>query len=97
MLAPHPSEPGRFDAVWIAGGRVVDWGPLVGLGELVARSRRAVAAAGAGWLSPEAIAEARLVGAWVAAHDPPALELGLGVGEAEHAALLARLGAPARG
>src|SRR4051812_15115342 len=26
VLAPHPAAPGRFDAVWIAGGRVVDWG-----------------------------------------------------------------------
>ena len=25
VVAPHPSKPGRFDAFWIAGGRVVDW------------------------------------------------------------------------
>ena len=29
-----------------------------------------------GWLPPEEIDETRLVGAWIAAHDPPALELG---------------------
>ena len=27
VLAPHPEAAGRFDAIWIAGGRVVDWGP----------------------------------------------------------------------
>ena len=26
VLAPHPAAPGRHDAFWIAGGRVVDWG-----------------------------------------------------------------------
>jgi DNA polymerase-3 subunit epsilon len=95
VLAPHPSQRGRFDAVWLAGGRVVDWGPLVDAPELAARSARALATAGGGWLPPEAVAEARLVGAWVAANAPPALELDPGMGEAEHAAFLARLGAPA--
>ena len=28
VLAPHPAKHGRFDAFWIAGGRVVDWGAL---------------------------------------------------------------------
>jgi DNA polymerase-3 subunit epsilon len=96
VLAPHPSARGRFDAVWIAGGRVVDWAPaapLVPVGELTARSSRALAAAGGGWLTPEAVAEARLVGAWVAAHSPPALELCAGVGEREHVAFLAAAGA----
>jgi DNA polymerase-3 subunit epsilon len=97
VLAPHPSDPARFDAVWIAGGRVVDWTPaaqLVGVGELAARSRRAVEFSGGGWLPADAIPEARLVGAWIAAREPPALELGLGVGAAEHAAFLDRVSAP---
>ncbi len=97
VLAPHPSESGRFDAVWIAGGRVVDWtpaAPLIGVPELTSRSHRAVTVAGGGWLAAEAIPEARLVGAWIAAHDPPALDLGLGVGESDHAAFLERLGVP---
>jgi DNA polymerase-3 subunit epsilon len=96
VLALHPSDPARFDGVWIAGGRVVDWtpaAPLVPVDELVSRSRRAVRIGGEGWLPAEEIPEARLVGAWIAAHDPPALELGLGVGEAEHAAFLQSLGA----
>jgi DNA polymerase-3 subunit epsilon len=95
VLAPHPSDPVRFDAVWIAGGRVVDWGPLVPAGELASRSRRAVRIGGEGWLPADEIPEARLVGAWIAAHDPPALELGLGVGEAEHTAFLTHAAATA--
>jgi DNA polymerase III subunit epsilon len=92
VLAPHPSDPARFDAVWIAGGRVVDWGPLVPLDELVSRSRRAVEAGGGGWLPADEIPEARLVGAWIASHDPPELELGLGVGFEEHAEFVASVG-----
>ena len=176
--------PGRFDAIWIAGGRVVDWGPVaprrddaaetsaraaagalvpaalmatrsrtagrrrarrhledgvtlardlapgragaglaragdalardragdalardLALGppgdtlarDFAARSARAFSAAPApgklgGWLPAEAVAEARLVGMWIAANRPPALELGARTGEAAHAAFLARLG-----
>ena len=47
-----------------------------------------------GWLPADAIAEARLVGAWIAANQPPALELGARTGEAAHAAFLARAGVP---
>jgi DNA polymerase III subunit epsilon len=97
VLAPHPTEAGRFDAVWIAGGRVVDWGPTDPAGsahELAVRSARALARAPAGglggWLPADAVAETRLVGLWVAAHAPPTLELHRGVGEPEHAAFLAR-------
>jgi DNA polymerase-3 subunit epsilon len=96
VLAPHPEAAGRFDALWIAGGRVVDWGPLDGA-PLAPRSARAFARAPApgrlgGWLPAEAIAEARLVGAWIAANDPPMLELGPRTGEAAHAAFLVRAG-----
>jgi DNA polymerase-3 subunit epsilon len=128
VLAPHPEAAGRFDAIWIAGGRVVDWGP-VGAGDdegddragavaharggspiaaprdpraalsadLAARSARAFRAAPApgklgGWLPADAVAEARLVGLWVAANRPPTLELGARTGEAAHTAFLARAG-----
>ena len=40
VLARHPSAP-RWDAFWLVGGRVCDWGPLPGLDEL---ARRTVAA-----------------------------------------------------
>jgi DNA polymerase-3 subunit epsilon len=103
VLAPHPEVPGRFDAIWIAGGRVVDWGPLGArpplARELAARSAQAFRAAPApgkvgGWLPADAVAEARLVGLWVAANRPPTLELGARTGEAAHTAFLARAGLP---
>ncbi|HZH24965.1 MAG TPA: exonuclease domain-containing protein [Solirubrobacteraceae bacterium] len=80
MLAPHPAAGGRFDAFWIAGGRVVDWGALpADATELAERSaaalRRAPRPELGGWLPVDEISETRLVGAWVAAHEPPALEL----------------------
>jgi DNA polymerase III subunit epsilon len=99
VLAPHPSASGRFDAVWIAGGRVADWGPVPGVQELAARSARVLARSAPGWLAPEELGEARLVGAWVAAHAPPVLELGPATGPAAHERFLARAGlaAPAAG
>jgi len=89
VLAPHPAARGRFDAFWIAGGRVVDWGALPrDEQELMTRSAAALRAAPrpelvGGWMPADEVAEARLVGAWIAAHEPPALELGLryGVGD----------------
>lgn len=98
VLAPHPEAEGRFDAIWIAGGRVVDWGPAGAPDELAQRSERAFRQAPepgslGGWLPAEAVAEARLVGAWIAANRPPILELTARTGEAAHAAFLARAGA----
>jgi DNA polymerase III subunit epsilon len=59
---------------------VVDWGTLPGdPDELTARTAAALRAAPrrelGGWLPADEVAETRLVGAWLAAHDPPALEL----------------------
>jgi DNA polymerase-3 subunit epsilon len=100
VLAPHPEAPGRFDALWIAGGRVVDWGPVDGA-PLAPRSQRAFRHAPApgklgGWLPADAIREARLVGAWIAANEPPMLELGPRTGEAEHKAFLGGQGGQRR-
>ncbi len=99
VLAPHPQAAGRFDAVWIAGGRVVDWGPAGPPAELALRSARALARAPrsgvGGWLPADALAETRLVGLWMAAHGPPALELRPGVGAPEHAAFVARVASAA--
>jgi DNA polymerase-3 subunit epsilon len=74
VLAPHPSDPARRDAFWVVGGRVVDWGPLPDdPGELASRTAEALRAAPrperGGWLTPEEIAEARIVGLWLAAHE----------------------------
>src|SRR5215211_2607333 len=84
VLAPHPSDAARHDAFWLVGGRVVDWGPLPGdPAELAARTadalRTAPRAGLGGWLRPEEIDEARIVGLWLAAHDARVLELGPGV------------------
>ena len=94
VLAPHPEAAGRFDAIWIAGGRVVDWGPAHEA-PLAPRSQRAFAKAPTpgklgGWLPADAIAETRLVGAWIAANRPPTLELGPRTGEPAHEAFVAR-------
>ena len=64
----------RHDAFWVVGGRVVDWGPLPDdPAELASRTADALRAAPrpehGGWLRPEEIAEARIVGLWLAAHD----------------------------
>jgi DNA polymerase-3 subunit epsilon len=74
VLAPHPSDPARHDAFWVVGGRVVDWGPLPDdPAELASRTAEALRAAPrperGGWLLPEEIAEARIIGLWLAAHD----------------------------
>jgi DNA polymerase III subunit epsilon len=80
VLAPHPARDGVFDAFWVIGGRVADWGPCPDdPSEVVARTdvalRRAVPAGLGAWLPAEELAEARLVGAWLAGHEAPALEL----------------------
>jgi DNA polymerase III subunit epsilon len=87
VLAPHPSEGGRCDAVWIVGGRVVDWAMLpAAREEVVARTAEALRAAPqhglGGWLRPDDIWEARIVGSWLAANDARVLELGDGVSDA---------------
>ena len=84
VLAPHPSDPARHDAFWVVGGRVVDWGPLPeDPAELASRTADALRAAPrpelGGWLRPEEIDEARIVGLWLAAHDDARVcELGPG-------------------
>jgi DNA polymerase-3 subunit epsilon len=80
VLAPHPSKAGRFDAFWIAGGRVVEWSALpeepAALAGPAAAALRAVARPElGGWLPAEEVDESRIVGGWIAAHEPPALEL----------------------
>ena len=81
VLAPHPSDDARADAFWIAGGRVVDWGPAPSdPDELAGRSRVALRSAPrpglGGWLPADELDEARIVGLWLAAHEEAhALEL----------------------
>jgi DNA polymerase-3 subunit epsilon len=86
VLAPHPSATDRFDAFWIAAGRVRDWGRLPrDPGELAQRTASVLSSAPrrelGGWLPADEIDEARIVGAWTAAHAAPALELEVAPGE----------------
>jgi DNA polymerase-3 subunit epsilon len=74
VLAPHPAADGRFDAFWIVGGRVADWGPLpADPDEVAARTETALATRTApglgGWLPADELDEARIVGSWIAGHD----------------------------
>jgi len=79
VLAPHPSARGRCDAFWIASGRVVDWGRLPEeRADLGPRTEEALRATG-GWLRPEEVDEARIVGAWLASNETRVLELAPGV------------------
>jgi DNA polymerase-3 subunit epsilon len=80
VLAPHPSDPARHDAFWLVGGRVADWGPVPeDPAELASRTADALRAAPrpgpGGWLRPEEVDEARIVGLWLAAHDARVREL----------------------
>jgi DNA polymerase-3 subunit epsilon len=79
VLVAHPTKK-RWDAFWIVGGRVVDWGPLPGEAELAertlrARERAASAPSGRRWVAAEDVDEVRIVSAFLAAHAPPALPL----------------------
>src|SRR4051812_45421265 len=91
VLAPHPTDPARHDAFWLIGGRVVDWGPLPeDPGEVAARTVDALRAAptpgAGGWLRPEEIDEARIVGLWLASHEARVRELRPGADPAAVAA-----------
>jgi DNA polymerase-3 subunit epsilon len=76
VLARHPSKE-RWDAFWIVAGLVADWGPLPPADELAERTANALAARPPGRraVPPEAVDEIRIVHTWIAAHDPPRLEL----------------------
>ena len=81
VLAPHPVVAGRFDAVWVVGGRVVDWGRLPSdHDELLERTASALRSArpgsAGGWLPAGELDEIRIVGAWLATHRARTLELG---------------------
>ncbi len=81
ILAPHPSAE-QCDGFWLAGGRLVDWGPLPEAAELPERTRAALARGGrAGELGahvpPDEIDEIRIIATYLASHpDTPQLILG---------------------
>jgi DNA polymerase-3 subunit epsilon len=81
ILAPHPTGQ-AFDAFWLAGGRLVEWGPVPeDPDELLTRTRAAVARGGrAGELGahipPDEIDEVRIIASYLASHpDTPQLIL----------------------
>jgi DNA polymerase-3 subunit epsilon len=82
VLASHPTKD-LWDAFWVVGGRVVDWGPLPSSAcEIAERTAAAMTAAGRASApgSPASVPgaevdEVRIVASWVARNEPPALEL----------------------
>jgi len=82
LLAPHPTD-GRFDAFWLVGGRVADWGAVPDLDELERRTAAALAGRGGArpgslgaHVPPGEVDEVRIVATWLAAHpDTPTLAL----------------------
>ncbi|MGI8945743.1 MAG: GIY-YIG nuclease family protein, partial [Thermoleophilaceae bacterium] len=85
VLAGHPTDGSRFDAFWIVGGRVVDWGPPGRVERLEARTARALGdrGSGAAHVPAEEVDEVRIVSAWVAEHEPAQLSLADGPLRAE--------------
>ena len=74
VLAAHPTGE-RWDALWIVGGRVADWGELPGPGELMERTEAVLSAPPPAGVRPDDVDEVRIVAAWVAEHEPVALDL----------------------
>jgi DNA polymerase-3 subunit epsilon len=73
LAVRHPTGP-ALDGFWLAGGRLVDWGPLDDdLDQLEARTAAALNRAGrigelGAHVPPDEIDEVRIVGAWLASH-----------------------------
>jgi len=66
LLAKHPVK-AEWDLFWVAGGRVVEWGPLAErLPTLVADAERVAAAPTPPVVKPEGVHEVRIVSSWLA-------------------------------
>ncbi|MGI8711947.1 MAG: exonuclease domain-containing protein [Solirubrobacteraceae bacterium] len=96
ILAPHPSKPRSAEGFWLAGGRLVDYGPV---GEDVYdRTERALGKLGrigdlGAHIPADEIDEVRLIGSWLASHpDAPQLPLRAGGGHVSAERLTAFLG-----
>jgi DNA polymerase-3 subunit epsilon len=78
VLAEHPRG-GAADAFWLVGGRIVDWGPLGGEAEVAQRTARALrggdGTGGVASLTPDEVAESRIVATWVDRHGAEVREL----------------------
>jgi len=93
VLAQHPRG-GRFDAFWLVGGRVVDWGALGDLDDVAERTARALRGGdGTGptsSLQPDEVDDARIVATWLASRPAPTLDLGRAPGRDELERFVAR-------
>jgi DNA polymerase-3 subunit epsilon len=73
LAVRHPAGP-ELDGFWVAGGRLVDWGPLDDdLDQLEARTAAALNRAGrigelGAHVPPDEVDEVRIVGTWLASH-----------------------------
>jgi DNA polymerase-3 subunit epsilon len=76
VLARHPAKE-RWDAFWVIAGSVVDWGPLEDVDELARRTESALEMRPRRQrpVAPDQVDEIRIVHTWIAANDPPLLEL----------------------
>jgi DNA polymerase-3 subunit epsilon len=79
VLAEHPRG-GAWDAFWLVGGRIADWGPLTAADDMARRTCEALRAGdGTGhstWLAPQDVEDMRTLGTWLASH-PETAELPL--------------------
>jgi DNA polymerase-3 subunit epsilon len=73
VLADAP-DGDAWEAFWLVGGRVADWGPLPEPAQVVERSAAALRHAAAPLL-PAETAQARIAASWVAANEPHRLDL----------------------
>jgi DNA polymerase-3 subunit epsilon len=73
--------PEGADLLWIVGGRVVDWGPAHPAhpsapgGDVLARTDAALRARPEPYVPADEVHELRIVSTWLAAHEPPVLDL----------------------
>ena len=78
IRADHPDDPARGDLFWLVGGRVADWGPLVGADEALERTAHALRGhdgARTAVVPADEIDEVRIVWTWLASHEASRLAL----------------------
>jgi DNA polymerase-3 subunit epsilon len=75
--------PEGADLLWIVGGRVVDWGPCPAPAEVLARTDAALRARVEPYVPADEVHELRIVSTWLAAQEPPVLDLAPRPGDAE--------------
>ena len=64
------------DAFWLVGGRIADWGPVDAPDDVAARTAAALRRRSEPYVPPDEVDEIRIVAGWLAAHEPPSLDLG---------------------